>query len=424
MWRAEIRKKLGKDVSEKKSDINERHHLFSISLEKDAIDESKLSRNIPFLNKKAEEYFKVMGEDIAQELRKPFIPHETTPFLVLKLGYLLAELDFGKNLSVVDFGCGTGWLSFYLNRLGFNVTGIDVSRTAVDFARENIKKEKFYNNKNPFFFHEYDGKKLPLADSSVHYFICFDAFHHIPNQEEILAEMLRVLVPGGRVILSEPGTGHSKNSVTIEEVEKFGVLERDINIPDIEERSNRAGFKYMFIKPFITERRMNLTPEQYRPFFEGNINREINKHLMESAINNPFIILIKEGDLTENYFHKAEVKTKEETLYLQPGEKFEINVTVKNIGSLTIPSQYHINGGFCTIGSRLFQEKRMITDQFGKRPILTKDLGQGEQKEFNLIFTAPEHEGKYLLEIEPVIENCYWFSQKSNIPAKIKLLIK
>ena len=58
-------------------------------------------------------------------------------------------------------------------------------------------------------FVAYDGRTLPLDDATCDCVVVYDAFHHIPNQRAILAEMHRILRPRGMVVMSEPGVGHA-----------------------------------------------------------------------------------------------------------------------------------------------------------------------------------------------------------------------
>jgi SAM-dependent methyltransferase len=50
-----------------------------------------------------------------------------------------------------------------------------------------------------------DGHALPFADSSVDSIVGLDVLHHVEYPVRVLAEAERVLVPGGRIVLIEPG---------------------------------------------------------------------------------------------------------------------------------------------------------------------------------------------------------------------------
>ena len=43
---------------------------------------------------------------------------------------------------VLDLACGTGWLCFYLNEFGFEVTGVDISKSAINMANQFLEKRK------------------------------------------------------------------------------------------------------------------------------------------------------------------------------------------------------------------------------------------------------------------------------------------
>jgi len=50
----------------------------------------------------------------------------------------------------------------------------------------------------------YDGQTVPLADASVDCVLFTEVLEHIPNPEEILMEIKRILKPGGRLFLTVP----------------------------------------------------------------------------------------------------------------------------------------------------------------------------------------------------------------------------
>lgn len=54
----------------------------------------------------------------------------------------LIESGILKPCSVIDLGCGTGNYAVYLAGKGFTVTGVDISETAIKYAKENAKEKK------------------------------------------------------------------------------------------------------------------------------------------------------------------------------------------------------------------------------------------------------------------------------------------
>ena len=76
--------------------------------------------------------------------------------------------------------------------MGCQVVACDVSQAAFDLGRRLFDEQPLPVPAiaAPRFLH-FDGRKLDLPDASVDRIVCFDAFHHVPNQEEVLAELAR-----------------------------------------------------------------------------------------------------------------------------------------------------------------------------------------------------------------------------------------
>jgi SAM-dependent methyltransferase len=160
--------------------------------------------------------------------------------------------------DVYDLGCGPGQTTAFLHSLGVSVRGLDISAELLREARQRHPGIKFEQG---------DMLALPFADASLAGVIAFYAIVHLSSAElrRALAEMHRVLQPGGRLLLAfhigegsihiEEFLGHSVSldfvffspQVVIGELVQAGFvaiesIERD-PYPEVEYPSRRA---YLF----------------------------------------------------------------------------------------------------------------------------------------------------------------------------------
>ena len=102
--------------------------------------------------------------------------------------------DFSGQL-VLALGCGAGIDSAEFARNGAKVISTDLTRVATELTRDLLKE----NGLLPVVI-QADAKTLPFKDETFDCVYCFGVLHHIPDVETALAEIHRVLKPGGRVM--------------------------------------------------------------------------------------------------------------------------------------------------------------------------------------------------------------------------------
>lgn len=103
-------------------------------------------------------------------------------------------------LRVADIGTGTGVLALELAALGLDVVGIDRSGGMLDAAREKWRAVEA-RAPGSVTFRDGDAHALPLDDASVDAAFAHMVLHSLEHPERAVAEMARVVRPGGRVIL-------------------------------------------------------------------------------------------------------------------------------------------------------------------------------------------------------------------------------
>jgi ubiquinone/menaquinone biosynthesis C-methylase UbiE len=99
-------------------------------------------------------------------------------------------------LAVADIGTGTGILATELARLGMRVVAIDHSARMLDAARAKIESE---DNLDIELRHG-EASALPLLDGEMDAALAHMVLHYLPSPGETIAEMARVVTPGGTVI--------------------------------------------------------------------------------------------------------------------------------------------------------------------------------------------------------------------------------
>jgi SAM-dependent methyltransferase len=107
------------------------------------------------------------------------------------LGHLMPPLD------VADIGCGEGYLTLEAARWARSVVAIDHSADVLARARALAARRHVRNVE----WKKGDLARLPLEDRSVDVALLSQSLHHAADPERAIAEAVRVLRPGGRLLL-------------------------------------------------------------------------------------------------------------------------------------------------------------------------------------------------------------------------------
>jgi SAM-dependent methyltransferase len=99
--------------------------------------------------------------------------------------------------SVLDFGCGRGgWVGLLEHTFpDAELVGVDISATAIEGARASFPRHSF---------HCFDGQHAPLPDESVDVVFSYHVLEHVLDLDAAVAEIGRLVAPGGRVCLITP----------------------------------------------------------------------------------------------------------------------------------------------------------------------------------------------------------------------------
>ena len=111
----------------------------------------------------------------------------------------VAKANLRSDMEVADVGTGTGYVATGLAPLVHKVYGVDASTEMLRVAEESMRQQGLANVE----FKMGDGLNLPFEDNSLDAVFANMYLHHIWDPPLAIAEMVRVLKPGGVLVITD-----------------------------------------------------------------------------------------------------------------------------------------------------------------------------------------------------------------------------
>jgi SAM-dependent methyltransferase len=122
------------------------------------------------------------------------------PYVYYHLEKLRREIPEERLLTVADFGSGVTFFPFAVARLGYDVTCIDIdpvcahdipaAANVIDGTPGSVGVKLLDNN------------RIPLPNNSQDVVYCISVLEHIPDFGQTISEIVRILNPGGKFVLT------------------------------------------------------------------------------------------------------------------------------------------------------------------------------------------------------------------------------
>ena len=384
-------------------------------------------KSIDALCETADHYYRLIA-DPTHVLSKPFASLLEGPQMLYKLGLLIDGLQLAKGMRVLDFASGSCWLSRILNQFGCSTISVDPSAHALDMGRRLFALQPVVGGsiEPPQFIH-FNGHNLAVPDGFVDRVVCFDGFHHVPNQKEVLGELSRVLRQGGVAAFAEPGRDHSQSPQSQYEMQNYDVLENDIIIEDIFRLAHESGFSGAYLKPLI-EPSLSLSPEEYSRVLETRLLPDRMTTSSVNAMASATVFFLLKGDLQRDsrshigLQHRIVLARAE--FRAMRGSHFTLEIEVVNTGNARWLAEASNDVGTVKIGFHLYTANRQLITLDFHRWNFARDINPGESVSVTLEVPSPNGTGEYLLAVDLVSEGICWFENIGSQPVIVRLKVE
>jgi SAM-dependent methyltransferase len=395
---------------------------------KEKIDPQKLIKNLSVENlcDTAERFYQSIPNPIPH-MGKPFSALHEAPDLLCRLGLLLSGLKLGKSMIVLDFGAGTCWLSRFLNQLQCVTISVDPSLAALEMGKKLFKEYPIIGKTliPPQFLH-FRGHRIDIEDESVDRVICFDTFHHIPNQKEVLNEFFRVLKPGGIAGFCEPGPYHSQAAQSQHDMREHGVLENDILLSEIKQLAVEAGFSDLYLKQ-VNHPGIELNYDDYVELaFHKNLPQKVADHVLISVTHATVFFLVKGKYAPDSRSHLGLKHTLDIPVLdykVQVNVPLSVDITISNVGNATWLHKNTDNFGVVRIGMHLYDSNEKLIDLDFFRSCFDDDI-LPNQKITKRVSVPLSNKGIYYLGVDLVSEFVCWFETMGSEEKVIKVTVE
>ncbi len=359
----------------------------------------------------ADEYYRGIADPTAL-MSRPFAYLHETPVMLQNLGALLAGLQLGKTMTVLEFGAGTCWLSRCLAQLNCQPICCDASTAALDIGRRLFAEHPIVGPAMfaPTFL-PFDGHRIELDDESVDRIVCFDALHHVPNLDEVMGEFGRVLRAGGIAGFSEPGRDHSRSAQAQYEMRDHRVLENDVDLRAIFATSRVAGFTQLTAR---VANDLEVSVDHYQQIVDrrgDDVQRAIWNNTSDTMRSRTVFFLHKGETRRDSRSHVGLAHAMTATSVdrrVASGAPMTVDLHIENVGRATWLSSNIHDFGIVRVGTHLYDRDAKLTAIDHSRHDLPRNIEPGESIDITIEVPLPA-EGDFAVGIDLVAEGVIWF---------------
>ena len=325
---------------------------------------------------------------------------------------------------ILDVGCGSGWLSEYFARLGYEVKGIDISPTLIEMSRRRVASVPYdvdHETTLRCTFAIHDIETGPL-DEKFDAVICYDSLHHFEDERAVMRNIASMLDVGGVLFILEgerPAAGSSTEAELRAVMEQYRTLESPFDYSYLRELLDENGFAIvgdyvsvngLFERELIEDDRLPLrtVPTNYHYF----ACKKVAEGVPASSIPDSR----KPGRLSARIALRSKPN-----LRISSGEALEIDLEIENTGDTLWLAGSDARAGVVMPAVRIIDEEGTVVREVHGEPPLPHAVAPGEMIRLKIGCAAPQRSGVYALRVDLVDEQVCWFEESGSAPLTMRL---
>ena len=171
-----------------------------------------------------------------------------------------ADFAGARGLSVLEIGCGLGTDGAQFAKAGAHYTGVDLTEAAIELARKRFEIAGL-----PGEFRVADAENLDFADESFDRIYSHGVLHHTPDTARAVAEIHRVLKPGGRAMVMLYHRGSYNYRVGIRILRRAGarLLKSEVGIRIIHQMTGEPVESLREHAGLLTKNRAQISNDEF-----------------------------------------------------------------------------------------------------------------------------------------------------------------
>jgi 2-polyprenyl-3-methyl-5-hydroxy-6-metoxy-1,4-benzoquinol methylase len=335
---------------------------------------------------------------------------------------MCVALALRADAKILDVGCGPGWVTEYFARLGYEMTGIDISEGLIQVARERAEGLAYQvDQETPLRcrFISHDIEAAPLSEK-FDAIICYDALHHFADEKSVFRNLAAMLEIGGVLFIVE---GHKPPSGSPTEIElrgfmeKYNTLESPFSSDYLRALIDWSGFTIvsdyvsvngLFERKILTndEGDLSLPLRSLDTDYHYFTCMKVTDHGPGSSVPDSR----SPGTLRARILARTSPpKT------LAAGKAFKLPVTFINTGDTLWLTGQSVRNGLVMPGVKITDETGTMAGE-NHGPLLPRAVAPGRSLTLDLVINAPARPGTYSVKVDLVDQNVCWFEQKGSEP--------